>query len=143
MSPEMTVLWNSAEPFVTHLVTFIIGGTISYRFAMRRFRKQKRHEFLQRRLEEFYGPMLGLVKQVRSNLKASGKAREACGKAWREICEHHPKPFIDHEERFEPYKKQIEYENKRFAEEDLPAFSKMLELLKEKRYLAYTSTVSI
>lgn len=120
-----------------HGVTALLGGATAFFY----FRKQKRYEFMVRRLEECYGPMLGLIKQVRANAEARFKVSQASSKAWREICERHPAPFLDHDKYFEPFKKQIEYENERFKKEDLPAYDQMLDLLKTKNHLTYPSTL--
>ena len=140
-SPETIAALESIKPFATYVFTVIITAFATYLFTVRHFRKQKRHEFLQRRLDELYGPLLGLIKQVRANAKARLEARIACDKAWHEICGQHPTPFLDHEKYFEPFKRQIEYENERFQKEDLPAYDAMLDLLKKKNHLAYPSTL--
>ena len=141
MSEEVSAAWGSIQPFAVHSLTVIITASTTFFFTSRHFRRQKRHEFLQRRLNELYGPLLGLIKQVGASAKARLAASRASDNAWREICERHPKPFLDHNDYFEPFERAMEYENERFRKDDLPAYDAMLDLLKEKNHLAYSSTL--
>jgi hypothetical protein len=140
MMEALSKFGNAAWPFISHGLTAVISAWAAYFFTAKHFKKQKWHEFEQRRLDEFYGPMLGLIKQIRANAEARVKASAASNEAWREICERHPKPFLDHDKYFEPFQKGIEYENQRFKETDLPAYSQMQEIFKSKLFLAYPST---
>ena len=100
-------------PIVTAIVTAILSACLTYYFAARHFRRQKWFEFDQRRLDEFYGPILNLIKQVRANCENSVKVSDASNLAWLEICEKHSPPFEDHDKYFEPYKKILDDESKR------------------------------
>lgn len=139
----MTIIGSleAARPFLTHTLAMILSAWVTYLLTTSHFKKQKWHEFDQRRLDEFYGPLLGLIKQVRANAKDRVEVSRATDKAWREICERHPAPFLDHEKYFEPFKKEIEYENERFGQSDLPAYDSMLDLLQTKNHLSYPSTL--
>ena len=137
VSETTTAIWKVIHPWLSHGVTALLGGAAAFVY----FRKQKHHEFMIRRLDECYGPMLGLIKQVRANAEARFKVSQASGEAWPEICARHPQPFLDHDKYFEPFKKQIEYENKRFKREDLPAYDQILDLLKTKNRLSFPSTL--
>ena len=64
MSQETIAAWESIKPFAIHGLTVMITAFATYLFTARHFRKQKCHEFLQRRLDELYGPLFGLIKQV-------------------------------------------------------------------------------
>lgn len=132
--------WNVAWPYIPYGAGIILSVCATHIFTARHFRKTKWHEFNQRRLDEFYGPMLGLIKQVRANAETSVKASDASNQAWRKICGRNPQPFEDHDKSFEPFLKSLDYENERFRKTDLPAFDKMLEIFKSKIHLAYPST---
>ena len=139
--PESVIaLWNAARPYITHAAAVILSAGATCIFTARHFRRQKWHEFDQRRLDEFYGPMLGLIKQVRANADTSVKAAAASDKAWQEICERQPRLFEDHDKHCEPFQTSLEYENERFTREDLPAYDQMLEIFKSKLFLSYPST---
>lgn len=121
---------------VIPIVAVILSAWLTYYFTARHFRKQKWFEFDQRRLDEFYGPMLNLIKLVGANTEHSVKVTDASNQAWREICENHSQTSEDHDK----YIKVLDDENKRFQKEDIPALDKMLELFKSKGHLAYPST---
>jgi len=127
-------------PVVIPIVIAILTSWLTYYFTARHFRKQKWFEYDQRRLNEFYGPMLNLINQVRANTKTSVRVSDASNQAWREICERHPHPFEDHDKHFEPFNKALDYENERFRKEDIPALDEMLQKFKSKGDLAYPST---
>ena len=139
--PESVIaFWNAAWTYITHAAAAIFSAWATYIFTARHFRTQKWHEFDQRRLDEFYGPMLGLINQVRANAQASVKATAASDEAWRDICRRQPRPFQDHDKHFEPFQRSLEYENERFTREDLAAYDRMLEIFKSKLFLSYPSS---
>ena len=139
---ETTLTWGQQLFAVLKwVIPPALSAIATYFFMSKHFWKQKYYDFQQRRLVELYGPMLGLIKQVEANAKARFEASKASNKAWHEICAGQPKPFLDREKYFEPFKRQIEYENERFRREDLPAYDKMLDLLKAKNHLAYSTTL--
>ena len=137
---SITDFWSMAWPYVVPIVTIILSVWLTYYFTAKHFRKQKWYEFDQRRLDEFYGPMLGLIKQGIANTELNIKVSDVSNQAWRDICERHSRPFEDHDKYFEPFKKSLDYENERFRTEDIPALDKMLEIFKSKRHLAYPLT---
>ena len=132
-----------AKTYILPVITLIIGVIVTHIFKEWRFRRGKWHEFDERRLREFYGPMLGLIEKVKADFRRSGEISDASDQAWREICGRHPHPFVDHDKYFEPFKNSLEYENERFRNEDIPALDKMLEIFKSKSDLAYESTAKL
>lgn len=136
--------WNIIGSYIINVVDAILSAvvatSVTYIFTSRHFRKKKWHEFDQRRLDEFYGPMLRQIKQVMADAENYIRVSDACERAWREICERQPSPFSDHDKYFEPFQKELDYENERFRKEDIPALDKMLKLFESKGYLAYPST---
>ena len=143
MPDSLTNLWSVAWPYITHVVTIILSALVTYIFTERHFRKKKWHEFDQRRLDEFYGPMFSLIKQVIANTERNIQVSDASNEAWRGICEENTQPFADHDRCFEPFKKLLDWENERFRKEDIPAFDKMLEIFKAKIHLTYPSTKAL
>lgn len=133
---SLTNFWNVAGPYITYGVAIILSSWAGYIFSTKHFRRK----YNQRRLDEFYGPMLGLIKQVIANAENNIKVSDAHEQAWLEICKRHPPPFSDHDKHFEPFKKSLEYENERFRNEDVSALDKVREIFKSKRHLAYRST---
>jgi len=125
------------------IIAAILSACLAYYFTARRFRKQKWFEFDQRRLDEFYGPMLNLIKQVRANIETNTKISEVSDQAWQELCGRHPHPFEDHDKYFEPFNKALDDENERFNREYIPTLNKMLDIFKVKGHLAYPSTENL
>lgn len=140
MNKEIIQLLIKIRPFVMGGVALLITNLLTYFFTVKHFKNQKYHEFDQKRFDEFYGPMIGIVKQIRANVTTRLKVFEAEGQAWKEICANQPRPFLEHKKYFEPYKNGILYENERFKKEDLPSYDKMLKIFKDKMYLVYPST---
>lgn len=136
MPDSFASFWNAAGPYITHGIAIILAAWAGYIFNTKHIRRK----YNQRRLDEFYGPMLRLIKQVTANAQNNIKVSDACERAWREICESHPPPFSDHDKYFEPFQKALDYENERFRKEDISALDEMLQLFKSKGYLAYPST---
>jgi hypothetical protein len=67
---------------------------------------------------------------------------QATDAAWKEKCGKRGPVFDDHDKAFEPYAKSIDHENRHFREVVIPLYDEMLEILNEKRHLAYPSTLS-
>ncbi len=125
---------------VIPIAAVILSSWLTYHFAARHFRKQKWFEFDQCRFDEFYGPILNLIKQVGADCEQSVKVSDASNQAWQEICKKHSHPFEDHEKSFEPYKKVLDDENMRIQKKVIPALDEMLDIFKSKEHLAYPST---
>jgi len=128
---------------VIPIIAVSLSAWLTYYLTARHFRKQKWFEFDQRRLDEFYGPMFNLIKQVRANTETSAKISEVSDQAWQEFCGRQPHPFEDHYKYFEPFNKALDYEDERFHREDIPTLDKMLGIFKSKGHLAYPSTENL
>ena len=132
------------EPYIINVASPILSAIVAafatYIFTSRYYRRKTWEEFKQRRLNEFYGPMHDLIKQVTANAKNTSKVVDASERAWRELCDKHSHPFEDRDKYSEPFQKALDYENERFRKEDIPALDKMVKIFKSKGHLAYTST---
>lgn len=60
--------------------------------------------------------------------------------AWKKIVAEHPIPFLESDKYFEPFQKQILYDNKQFREELFPLYKKMFTIFSTNISLANTST---
>ncbi len=141
---SLTNFWNMVGPHIINVAYYVLAASVgafaTYIFTSRHYRRKTWDEFKQRRLNEFYGPMLDQIKQVTANAEYNIKVSDASNQAWRELCERHPHPFEDHEKYFEPFKKSLDYENERFRKEDIPALDEMVKIFKSKGHLSYPST---
>ncbi len=133
---QLIELAKFAVPAAIAVVGTLGGGYLGHRYAKEQARATKALEFIERRIREFYSPMVGSIKRVRalSNLRLEiSKAGEV---AWQKICDNAPKPFLDHDKQFEPFKAIIDYDNSQLYDEILPAYDRMVSVFTENYWLA-------
>ena len=97
--------------------------------------------FLERRLNEFYSPMLGLHKEIATESRLRVLIQDVGDRAWRELTSSDRNPQDTHK-RFEDFKKLIDYDNKKFSSELLPSYKRMLTLFRDHLSLAYPDTIA-
>jgi hypothetical protein len=117
----------------------LIGASLTARTERRRLKLA----FAEKRLTEFYSPMLGLRRGIRAVSELRAKIEQASDAGWREVADSMDDGQFEPsatEKRFAPYKRAIEYDNKQFKEEFLPEYEKMVSLFREKMHLAYPDT---
>ena len=107
---------------------------------MKQVRFQKQLDFVDRQLREFYSPLLGYEREIRAKSELRSRISSAARQAWREMPKVAPGPSFDMEKAYAPFGKIIEYNNKQLTEELLPLYGRMVELFKEKFYLAEPET---
>jgi hypothetical protein len=126
------------------LIGVVVGGCVTAH-NQKRERQQRR---IGEQLGEFYGPMLALREQVLAKselrLKITGEAESV----WRTMTERayegeDPIDCVEKlmKERFPDWEKLTQDENRRFTEEIIPAYGKMVELFTLKMHLAELSTI--
>lgn len=118
----------------------LLAGYLGYRYGIGQLKRQKRLEFVEKQLKDFYSPMIGCVKRIRAKSELRYEISKASDPAWRKICAEHPRPFLDHEKYFEPFKKSIMYNNKQLREELIPLYDRMVSIFSENLWLANPST---
>ena len=89
---------------------------------------------------EFYSPIWGCIKRIHAQGELRAEISQASSTAWQKVCERSPKPFLEHEEEFEPYQKLIEYDNEQLTSEVIPLYDKALEIFTSKFWLSEEST---
>jgi hypothetical protein len=108
-------------PILSSLLSGLVGATVVYYFGIRQLVTQRRINFLERQLSEFYAPLAGMRKQIQAKAELRQKVSAAANAAWEEICQSYNHRIMeDREERFAPYKKIIEYENDQLKGELVP-----------------------
>jgi hypothetical protein len=127
---------------LTYVIPVSAAAWIGHYFTARHYKKAKTYEFTERRLEELYGPLCSRLEQLRSDGNLKVAIYQAKDAAWKEKCARRGPTSDDHDKAFEPYAKSIDYENRHFREVVIPLYDEMLEILNEKRYLAYSSTLT-
>jgi hypothetical protein len=137
----MTEPWYG--PILNSLLGALVGAWVVYYFGVRQLVTQRRLGFVERQLTEFYAPLAGLRKQIRAKSELRLKISKAADGAWRDICNSYGgQPVHDHEVRFAPFKKIIEYENEQLKNELVPMYRQMLALFTERYHLADAETRS-
>lgn len=119
-----------------------ISGAASW-FAARRERTQRKHAFIEKQLSEFYSPLLGLRAEVKAHGELRVRLQNEAGEAWRVLSEAvapGPEAIALTEQRFPEFQALIEYDNKKLVERLLPCYRKMLDLFRDKLWLAEEET---
>jgi hypothetical protein len=127
------ILWQA--------LSALVGAVVVYVFGIRQLSIQRRNAFIEKQLSEFYSPIAGYRKRIRTKSELREKISSAANEAWQELCARDSEAGIrTTQEQFAPYKKIIEYDNHQFREELLPLYEKMLDLFTEKYWLADADT---
>jgi len=134
------LLTGLVSAFFTGILVFAFQKVFE-RWIQRAIQTEARQiRFIERQLEEFYSPMMGCLRKIQAKSLLRLEIDKVSDVAWKEICERHPKPFLDHEKYFEPFMKAIRYNNKELREEIIPLYDEMLSIFTEKYWLANPST---
>lgn len=118
----------------------LLAGYIGVRYGLKQIRIQRKLDFIERQLREFYSPLLSYHREIRAKGELRVRIGQAAEQCWRELCEKQPEPFLEHDKYFEPYKKIIEYDNKQLKSELLPLYNRMLSTFSDKYWLAEPET---
>lgn len=130
-------LWSFLNPVISGL----IGAGVVYYFGVRQLVAQRRLAFVERQLSESYAPLAGLRKQIRAKSELRERVSEAAETTWQSICDSYGgAPMHDHEERFAPFKKIIEYDDEQLRQELFPKYREMLTLFTDRYHLASPDT---
>lgn len=129
------------EPILNSLLGALVGAWVVYYFGVRQLVVQRRLAFAERQLAEFYAPLAGLRKQIRAKSELRVRISSAANAEWQDICNMHAgHPMLDHEARFAPFKKIIDYENEQLKSELVPMYRQMLSLFTERYHFADADT---
>ncbi|GAB6990867.1 hypothetical protein [Paenibacillus pini] len=118
--------WQNVIPFAPLFTPLIASGAIYFSF--RQYRFQKYLGFVERQLDQFYGPMLGCINYLDANraLRIFLYEKESEVMNDNDIDE-----FLDNKVRLEYINNSIAYDNKIFLEQVFPQYRKMLSLFSE------------
>jgi hypothetical protein len=125
------------------ILSALVGASVVYVFGIRQLSIQRRNAFIEKQLSEFYSPIAGYRKRIRTKSELRLKISTAADEVWREICECDRKsavPIQSDNGRFTPFRKVIEYDNQQFRNELMPLYRKMLDVFTEKYWLADSDT---
>lgn len=131
----LKILDQSIAPLCT-----LLAGFLGVKYGLEQIRVQNKINFLERQLREFYSPLLAYREEIRAKSVLRLKISNAANETWKEVCNRNPKPFLNHEQKFEPYRKITEYNNEQLKNELLPLYRKMLSIFGENLWLAEPKT---
>jgi hypothetical protein len=128
---------------VVGLAGVVVGAGLTAWLAARRDRTQRRFAFIEKQLSEFYSPMVGLRAEIRMFGELRVKLQNEADSAWQQLTEGvapGPESQALTAARFPQFKALIEHDNVQFNERLMPAYRKMVDLFREKLWLAEDET---
>ena len=135
--------------WVVSVVSPIVSGFVGIRLgsglAGGREISSRRYAFLQQQLEEFYSPMLGIRQEILAKSQLRWKISDKAGEAWKELFPEGIGPEASgkiSERRGPEFDALIKYDNDQLRKELIPAYQRMLDLFREKMWLAGETTLT-
>jgi hypothetical protein len=131
--------WTALAGFVGVVVGAVLAGWLT----SRREREKRRLEFVSKQLGEFYSPMLGLRSEVAAHSALRVRLQDEAGAAWKDLCDGvAPGPESQQltATRFPKFEALIQYDNDKLRTKLMPAYRKMLEVFRDKLWLAEADT---
>lgn len=125
-------------------VSGLVGVGVGAWLTSRSERAQRKLDFMERRLNEFYAPMLSLRKDIKAKSELRVLIQNAGTEGWDSVAarlrdaEPGHRPGND----FKPYKRLLDYDNRQFREEIIPAYRRMVSLFRDHMSLAFPDTTS-
>src|SRR5208282_5788209 len=133
----------AAVAAVVGLAGVVIGAGLTAWLAARRDRMQRRLAFIEKQLSEFYSPMVGLRAEIRMLGELRVKLQNEADAAWRQLTdsvEPGPESQALTAARFPKFRALIEHDNTQLNERLMPAYRMMVDLFREKLWLAENET---
>jgi len=130
------------DAILWQILSALIGAVVVYVFGIRQLSIQRRNAFIEKQLSEFYSPIAGYRKRIRTKSELREKIAAVTNEAWQEVCERAPtnSAATNRDDLFAPFIKTIEYDNEQFRNELMPLYRKMLDVFTEKYWLADPDT---
>lgn len=129
----MEEILNTIKFIIPPLVT-LLAGYIGVRYGLKQIKEEKRLEFIEKQLREFYSPLIGRRKVIRAKSEFRLKVETISKRQWEEGAEK------GIELSTETVNKEIEYNNRQLNEEFLPMYREMLTIFKDNYWLAEAET---
>lgn len=129
------------------LIGVIMGSFSTSLLAGRRERRQRRYAFRERQLRELYSPLVGLRREIATLSHLQTKIYSISDDEWKRLCAESRESVdaISSYERLKathwPYfEKSIDFNNQQWARAIMPAYRKMVALLRDNFWLAEPET---
>ncbi len=120
--------------FIVPPLATLLAGYIGVRYGLKQVKAEKRLEFIEKQLEEFYSPLLGRGKYIRAKGELRVKVETVSGRQWKENAAKGIRQSV------ESVNGEIEYNNRQLDEEFLPMYRDMLTIFKDNYWLAEPET---
>ena len=132
-----------AVPALSGLTGVVLGAYLTGR----RDNAQRKLGFIEKQLNEFYSPLLGLRKEILTRSDLRMRVHDAAQTTWNELCskarDAGGQELADlSRERYPEFEKLIEYDNRQLTEELIPSYKKMAIMFREKLWLAEPETTA-
>jgi len=122
------------------IIPALITGFLGYLYGLLKLRKEQQLKFNERQLREFYSPILGCVEEIKAKTNVREEIFKLSDPAWKKIVAEHSHPFLESDKYFEPFEKQILYENNQFRNELFTLYKKMFGIFSANISLAKSPT---
>ena len=122
---------------LTKILIPLVAVYLVYRFGIKQIINQKRLEFVDRQLREFYSPMISYRNTIITIRELQENIFKATDIKWKEFCEINPKPT---DQDFRKYDNSLKFDKKQFREEIITLYDKMVSIFNENYYLAEKET---
>lgn len=126
--------WIELIKFVISIITPLIAGYIGIRYGLKQIRVQRRLDFVEKQLKEFYSPLLGMHKEIRAKSELRLKVEQVGYEVSKQQISKGLTPDI------KPTDGEIQYNNQQLEKEFLPLYNKMLIIFRENYWLAEQET---
>lgn len=120
--------------FIVPPITTVLAGYLGLQYGLKQIKTQKRLEFIEKQLKEFYSPLLGIHKYI--------DAKSCVRLKFKNISDENLKknPITEIDPSFEVDDNEIQYNNKQFEGDLLPMYREMLKIFRDNYWLAESET---
>jgi len=120
--------------FIISIISPPIAGYFGLKFGLKQIKIRKKLDFIEKQLNSFYSPLLGIHKEIRAKSELRVKIEKAGHEVWQEKCSAEKNPDIT------PVKDEIKYNNEQLKNEFIPQYNDMLKVFKDYYWLAEPET---
>jgi len=121
--------------FIVPILAPVLAGYIGIRYGLKQIREQKRLDFIEKQLNQFYSPLLGIHNEIQAKKEVMNKINKIGNKIWEDKCRTQ-----EHNKKLKLVDKEIKYNKKQIAKELFPQYNQMLLIFKENYCFAEPET---
>jgi len=131
-------IFDSIKGFLFTIVGALVGAYGVYKYGLKQSQIKARLEFIEKQIQEFYSPMVGLITDIIAKNELRIKISKASDVEWRKIMEDVTPVVYEHlkdNSEIKKFSKIIEYDNEELIRHIIPSYKKMLVIFQEKIWL--------